>query len=92
MTRKKTQGGTHNEGRYYLYLLLCADGSLYTGITTDVPRRFKEHKEGKGGHYTRAHGAERIIYTEKQDSRSHALKREALIKKMTREQKLALLP
>ena len=75
---------------YYIYLLLCDDKSIYTGITTDVPRRFKEHKNGDGGHYTRSHGAQKIIYIERRTTRSKALMREAKIKKMGREQKLAL--
>lgn len=75
---------------YFVYLLECADGSLYTGITTDVSRRLAEHKAGKGGHYTRAKKVYRLLYTEKQPNRSLALKREAEIKKFSRKQKLAL--
>ncbi|MFA6502814.1 MAG: GIY-YIG nuclease family protein [Candidatus Paceibacterota bacterium] len=76
---------------YFVYLLECADGSLYTGITTDVARRLREHKEGIGSHFTRAKGARRIVYTEEQPSRSAAQKREAEIKKLPRAKKLALL-
>jgi len=75
---------------YFVYLLQCKDSSLYTDITTDVARRFKEHSEGVGGHFTRAKKAERMLYTEKQPTRSAALKREAEIKKWKREKKLAL--
>ena len=75
---------------YYVYLLECADGSLYTGITTDLTRRLREHQEGKGGHYTRAHGATRMIYSESHPNRSEASKREAAIKALAREEKLAL--
>ena len=75
---------------YFVYILTCKDGSLYTGITTDVDRRFKEHKAGKGGHYTKAKGVDKILYTEKQATRSLALKREAEIKRWPRRQKLAL--
>lgn len=75
---------------YFVYLLECADGSLYTGVTTDVARRFKEHQQGTGSHYTRARGARRIVYTEPQPTRGAAQKREAAIKKFTRAQKLAL--
>ncbi len=77
--------------KYFVYLLQCKDGSLYTGITTDVERRFAEHKSGVGSNYTRARGAKRVAYTEKQPNRSAAQKREAEIKKLTREQKLALV-
>ena len=70
---------------------MCADKSLYTGITTDAVRRLAEHKAGDGGHYTRAHGAKRIVYSEKCADRSAALKREAAIKKLPRKNKLALI-
>jgi len=76
---------------YYIYLLQCADKSIYTGITTDVDRRFKEHQEGKGGNYTRAHKAVKILYTEEHKDRSSASKREAEIKKFSREEKLKLI-
>lgn len=73
---------------YYVYLLKCGDGTIYTGITTDIPRRFKEHKSGKGGHYTSSRKAVKILHTEKQKDRSSAQKREAEIKGWRREQKL----
>ena len=76
--------------KYFVYLLECADGSLYTGITTDVARRLKEHQAGTGGHFTRAKGALRILYTEEHPDRSSASKREAAIKKLSRLQKLGL--
>ena len=76
---------------YFVYILKCKDGSLYTGITTDVARRFKEHKEGKGGAYTRAKKAVKILYTEKIKNRSKASKREAEIKKLRRAEKYALI-
>jgi len=75
---------------YFVYLLECADGSLYTGITTDLARRLKEHQAGTGGHFTRAKGALRILYTEEHPDRSAASKREAAIKKLSRTQKLDL--
>ena len=76
---------------YSIYILKCADGTLYTGITTDVKRRFKEHLDGKGGHYTRARGAKQILYTEKCGDRSSAQKREAQIKRLSRKEKLNLI-
>ena len=76
---------------YHVYILLCKDKSLYTGITTDVGRRFLEHKAGKGGHYTRSHGALKIVYQERKKNRSTASKREAEIKKLTKEQKQDLI-
>ncbi|TSC64424.1 MAG: Excinuclease ABC subunit C domain-containing protein [Parcubacteria group bacterium Gr01-1014_91] len=76
---------------YFVYILECGDGSLYTGITTDVKRRFSEHKSGTGSNFTRARGAKRIVYTEKQPNRSSAQKREAEIKRLPRGEKLALI-
>jgi putative endonuclease len=75
---------------YYVYLLRCKDKSLYTGITTDVGRRFKEHRAGTGGHYTRSHKPEKMIYWERVATRSVALKREAEIKSWPREKKMQL--
>lgn len=75
---------------YVVYLLECEDGSLYTGITTDVERRFAEHKKGIGSHFTKAKKAKRIVYTEQHTNRSSALKREAEIKKWPRSKKLRL--
>ena len=76
---------------YFVYMLECADGSLYTGITTDVARRFTEHQKGTGGHFTRAKKVKRIVYSEEHPNRSAALVREAEIKKWPREKKLALV-
>jgi putative endonuclease len=76
---------------YAVYILGCKDGSLYTGITTDVLRRFAEHKNGKGGHYTRARGVVKILYTEEHKNRSSASKREAEIKGWDRQKKLNLI-
>jgi putative endonuclease len=76
---------------YFVYLIECKDGSLYTGITTNVERRFKEHRDGIGGHYTRAKKVVRIVHTERHPDRSSALKRESEIKSWRREKKLVLL-
>ncbi|PIQ68660.1 MAG: endonuclease [Candidatus Taylorbacteria bacterium CG11_big_fil_rev_8_21_14_0_20_46_11] len=78
---------TKERSTYTVYMLLCADGSLYTGITTDVERRLAEHKAGTGGHYTRAKKVDRLLYTEVQPNRSLASKREAEIKSWSREEK-----
>ncbi len=75
---------------YFVYLIECSDKSIYTGITTDVARRFSEHKNGRGGHYTRARKVVRVLYTEKFKTRSRALKREAEIKRWPRAKKLNL--
>lgn len=75
---------------YFAYILECIDGSLYTGITTDLTRRLREHQKGTGGAYTRAHGALRLRYSKEFPNRSEASKAEAAIKKLTREEKLFL--
>ncbi|HUX81147.1 MAG TPA: GIY-YIG nuclease family protein [Candidatus Paceibacterota bacterium] len=76
---------------YFVYILECTDGSLYTGVTTDVERRLSEHQSGTGGHFTRAKGAKRIVYTEEHPNRSAAQKREAAIKKWPRAKKMDLV-
>lgn len=76
---------------YYVYLLECVDGTIYTGITTNVPRRFKEHQSGKGGHFTRSRKVKRILHTETHADRGAALKREAHIKRLSRQKKLDLV-
>ena len=76
---------------YFVYLLECEDGTLYTGITTDVERRFEEHKSGRGGAYTRAKKVKKILYIEKHGDRSSATRRENEIKSWPRSKKLALL-
>lgn len=75
---------------YFLYIIECKDKSLYTGITNDLNRRFDQHKNKKGGHYTSSKEVVRIVYTEEYPNRSLALKREAQIKGWRREKKLAL--
>jgi len=76
---------------YFVYIIKCKDGTMYTGITTDVKRRFLEHKKGKGGNYTSSRGVARLLYTEKAKNRSFASKREAQIKRLRREEKLNLI-
>ncbi len=76
---------------YVVYMIECGDASLYTGITTDLARRLGEHQRGQGAQYTRAKVALRVVYTEEHPDRSHALKREAAIKRLPRAQKLALI-
>jgi len=74
-----------------VYILECKDGTLYTGITNDLAKRFAMHTGGKGGSYTRSHPPKKIVYKEHMGVRSKALRREAAIKRMTRAQKLALI-
>ena len=79
------------EGTWYLYILRCADGTLYTGITTDVARRFVAHRKGRGAKYTRGRGPLELVYREVCGTHSQALKRELEIKALSRQEKLALL-
>lgn len=72
---------------WYVYILRCGDGTLYTGITDDVQRRLKAHQEGRGAKYTRGRGPLELIYTEEQEDKSAALRREYQIKQLTRAQK-----
>ena len=76
---------------YFVYILKCLDGSLYTGSTNNIEKRFKSHLEGKGGKYTRSHKPVKIIYEEKFKTKSDALKREMEIKKLTKEKKIILI-
>ena len=76
---------------YFVYLIECSDKSIYTGITTDLERRFSEHKNGIGGHYTSSKEVVKVVYTEKYPDRSSALKRESEIKGWTRKKKLNLI-
>ena len=79
------------DSMWYLYILRCADGSLYTGITTDVQRRLEEHRSGKGAKYTRGRAPLELVYTEECGTHSLALKRELAIKAMKTTQKNDLI-
>jgi predicted GIY-YIG superfamily endonuclease len=77
--------------RWYLYILRCGDGTLYTGITTDVEARLEAHRSGKGAKYTRGRGPLELVYREQCEDHSHALKRELAVKSMTKEEKKKLI-
>jgi predicted GIY-YIG superfamily endonuclease len=74
-----------------LYILRCGDGTLYTGITTDVEKRLEAHRTGKGAKYTRGRSPLELVYREDCGDHSTALKREIEIKKLTREEKEKLI-
>jgi putative endonuclease len=76
---------------YYVYILTCGDGSLYTGTTNDVEKRVKTHNSGKGAKYTRSHLPVTLSYVEELPDKSTALKREAEIKRMSRGEKMRLV-
>lgn len=75
------------EKEWYVYMIRCKDDSLYTGITTDLERRFEEHKKGKGAKYTKVKGIEKYEFTFPLKNRSEASKMEYKIKKLSKEQK-----
>jgi len=76
---------------YWVYMLQCGDGTLYTGSTTDPTRRLAVHQSGKGAKYTRSRLPVQLVYQEETANKSTALRREAAIKKLSREEKLQLI-
>lgn len=74
----------------YVYMLLCGDGSLYTGWTDDLQQRLAAHRAGRGAKYTRGRGPLELVYSEELPDKSAAMKREYAIKKLPRSQKLQL--
>ena len=76
---------------WFVYILKCTDGSLYTGSTNDLDKRLLMHKNKKGARYTKSHPVVGRVYSEKCASRGDALQREAEIKSLTRERKVELI-
>lgn len=68
---------------WYLYMVRCRDGSTYTGITTNLKRRMREHRAGRGSKFIRGFGFSRLVYTERLHTKSQALRREAAIKRLS---------
>ncbi len=77
--------------KYYVYMILCSDNTLYTGYSVDVNKRFEKHCEGLGAKYTRGRGPLKLVYVEELESKSLAMKRENQIKKLSRVQKDELI-
>ena len=77
--------------KWFVYMVRCADGSLYTGITTDVNRRRQQHNDGTASRYTRSRRPTKLVWHQAHPNRSSALKREAAIKSMTRQEKVAMI-
>ncbi|NPV75038.1 MAG: GIY-YIG nuclease family protein [Anaerolineae bacterium] len=75
----------------YCYILECADGTYYTGWSTDPARREKQHNQGRGARYTRTRRPVRLVYVELQPDRANAMRRERALKAMRREQKQKLI-
>ena len=76
---------------WHVYLVRCADGTLYAGATTDLVRRFAAHSDGKGARYTRGRGPLVLAWSEEVADRSAALRRERQIKRLSRAEKLRLV-
>ena len=74
-----------------VYILECNDGTLYTGWTNDIDKRFKAHNDGKGAKYTKGRRPLKLVYLEELETKSDALKRENEIKKMTKDKKRQLI-
>lgn len=82
----------HNKSNWFVYIMRCADGTLYTGITTDIARREQEHNSEKNGaRYTRSRRPVVLVYSEEVENRSEASKREHAIKKLPQTSKKELL-
>ena len=79
------------ESTWYLYILRCKDGTLYTGITTDVEKRLEAHRSGKGAKYTRGRSPLELVYSEECENHSQALKREHEVKKLPKDQKRQMI-
>lgn len=79
------------EKHWLVYILQCGDGTLYTGITDDLPHRLEMHRAGKGAKYTRGRGPLNLVYREEVPSYSDALKREYRIKQLPRAEKSKLI-
>ena len=86
----ESKSAVSEASNWIVYILQCADGTLYTGITNDLAHRIKEHENGTGAKYTRGRAPFTLLYTETHASRSQALKREARIKSFDRAAKLQL--
>ena len=89
---KMVSAKTNNEQTWYVYVIRASDNSLYTGVTTDVQRRFKEHcGTQKGARYFRGRQPIEVVYSDACPDRGSALRREAAIKKLPRAQKLKMI-
>ena len=82
---------TIEASEHFVYMLRCADGTLYSGYTTDPNRRTAAHNNGRGAKYTRSRLPVELVYFESIETKSQALKREAALKKLTRTEKILLI-
>lgn len=91
MTEKKAGLSETQQNKAFVYILLCGDGSYYTGWSNDVPARIAVHRSGKGAKYTRGRGPLELVYCEGFFDKEAAMSREAAIKKLSREKKEKLI-
>ncbi|MCL4298152.1 MAG: GIY-YIG nuclease family protein [Anaerolineae bacterium] len=91
MVNDKQSAVSRRPSAVYVYMVECADQTLYTGWTTDITRRLKAHNTGRGARYTQQRGPVRLVYLEELPDRRTALKRELQIKRMPRADKLKLI-
>ena len=91
MKEKESLAGKSKGGPWFLYILRCKDGSLYTGITNNIERRFKMHNDGKASRYTRTRLPVKLLYQETCQSRTQALVRECAVKEFSRKKKEELI-
>ena len=76
---------------YYVYVLLCGNGSYYTGYAKDIEKRFKQHKRGNGARYTKMHRPEKLVYIAEFNTRREAIRREKRIKRLSHDEKQKLV-
>jgi predicted GIY-YIG superfamily endonuclease len=91
MSAQPGPGPVGTDSPWFLYIVECRDGSLYTGVTNDIERRVNQHNEGTGARYTRSRRPVRVRYQETCDSRSTALVRECAVRLMSPKEKRALI-
>ena len=89
--KRKMEKNRKEQKNNYVYMVCCADGSLYTGWTNDLEKRVRMHNAGKGAKYTKSRLPVKLVYHEICEDRIQAMKREAAIKKLTRRDKLKLI-
>lgn len=91
MQQKEETEADASREHWFLYILECSDGTLYTGITKDLERRLEQHNAGKASRYTRVRRPVNLVYNELCSTRTAALVRECEVKEMTRQKKFSLI-
>lgn len=91
MGKRTEKGESKQKMAHYVYIVLCGDGSYYTGWTTNLEKRVRVHNQGKGAKYTRSRLPVKLLYSEEYAEKGEALRREAAIKKLTHQQKAKLI-